>query len=60
MGNAARQAAAGKNTLGREFNEAVENVPATQNLGDQPDGRAAKQRLAKKPPENTGGATGEW
>ena len=48
VGSAAREAAAGRNALGREFNEAVENVPITQNLGDQPDGRGAKQRLEKR------------
>ena len=60
VGAAGRQATAGSNTLGRELNEAAENVPITQNLGDQSDGRSAKQRLDRKPPEKTGGATGEW
>jgi hypothetical protein len=55
-----RQATAGRNTLGRELNEAAEDVPITQNLGDQSDGRTAKQRLDRKPPEKTGGATGDW
>ena len=55
-----RQASAGNNILARELNEAAENVPITQNLGNQSDGRSAKQRLDRKPPEKTGGATGEW
>ena len=60
VGAAGRQATAGSNTLGQELNEAAENVPITQNLGDQSDGRSAKQRMDRKPPEKTGGATGEW
>jgi hypothetical protein len=60
VGIARRQATTGGNTLGRELNEAAENIPLTQNLGNQSDRRSAKQRLDRKPPEKTGGATGGW
>jgi hypothetical protein len=60
VGTAGRQATVGSNTLGRELNDAAENVPITHNFGDQSDGRSAKQRLDRKPLEKTGGATGEW
>jgi len=56
----ARKATSGRNRLGRDLDEAKENVSATHGLGDQPDGRSAGQQLDKKPPEKTGGGSGEW
>ena len=56
----ANKATSGRNRLGRDLDEAKENVSATHGLGDQPDGRSAKQQLDKKPPEKTGGGSGEW
>ena len=57
-GRARDKATAGSLEVGREFNDAKQNVPVTQNLGNQPDGRSAKQRLEKKPPEKTAAETG--
>ena len=54
-GSARDKAAAGSLEIGREFNDAKQSVPITQNLGNQPDGRSAKQQLDKKSPDKTGG-----
>jgi len=56
----AHKTTSGRNRLGRDLDEAKGNVSVTHGLGDQPDGRSAKQRLDKKPPEKTGGGSGEW
>lgn len=56
----AHKTTSGRNRLGRDLDEAKENVSATHGLGDQPDGRSARQQLDKKPPEKTGGGSGEW
>jgi conjugal transfer mating pair stabilization protein TraG len=53
-GSARGKVAAGSLEVGREFNDAKQNVPITQNLGNQPDGRSAKQRLDKNFPAKTG------
>jgi hypothetical protein len=58
-GSARDEVAAGSLEVGREFNDAKQNVPVTQNLGNQPNGRSAKQQLDKKPPEKTGGGNGD-
>jgi conjugal transfer mating pair stabilization protein TraG len=47
-GSARDQAAAGHIRVGREFDDAKENVPVTQSLGNQQDGRSAKQQLDQK------------
>jgi hypothetical protein len=54
------KATAGRNRLGRGLDEAKEKVSAAHGLGDQADGRSAKQQLDKKPPEKTGGGSGSW
>jgi conjugal transfer mating pair stabilization protein TraG len=55
-----RQATVERNKAGREFNDATKSVPITQNVGNQRDGRSAKQRLDRNSPEKTGGASGDW
>jgi conjugal transfer mating pair stabilization protein TraG len=52
------KAAAGSVALGRAFNEAKHSVPVTQNLGNQADGRSAKQQLDRDPQDKPG-ATAE-
>ncbi|MBK6603819.1 MAG: hypothetical protein IPG28_20360 [Betaproteobacteria bacterium] len=56
----ARRATTSRNQLGQALNDATENVSATHGLGDQPDGRSARQQMERKPPEKTGGGSGEW
>jgi hypothetical protein len=56
----ARKATSGRNQLGRDLDEARESVSVTHGLGNQPDGRSARQQLDKKPAEKTGGSSGEW
>ncbi|MBK8689443.1 MAG: hypothetical protein IPN24_13810 [Betaproteobacteria bacterium] len=47
-GSARDQAATGHAQVEREFDDAKANVPVTQNLGNQEDGRSAKQQLDQK------------
>jgi conjugal transfer mating pair stabilization protein TraG len=51
-----KKGAAGRNEIAGEFNSARENVPITQNLGNQPNGRSAKQQLDRQPTEKTDSA----
>lgn len=43
-----------------QFKDAKDNVPWLHRLGDQPDGRSARQQLGSSKEPQSGGASGDW